>query len=142
MQILFILYFQLKIELENSKSKHFYNTMIIKIIIIIHSCNYMRVIRLLFSLSQLSHGMLYLRLFFSFIIYIILNVGLLYYWFYVFWIFLFSFLFSTEPPSARPVLSGGLQKYDVNDTVDVTCTSAPSRPPTKLTWHINDQEVS
>ncbi|XP_042237911.1 uncharacterized protein LOC121876656 [Homarus americanus] len=44
-----------------------------------------------------------------------------------------------EPPTSGPVITGGQSKYHVNDTVDLVCTSSPSRPPTHLSWRINDR---
>ncbi|XP_045125754.1 uncharacterized protein LOC123513014 [Portunus trituberculatus] len=42
-----------------------------------------------------------------------------------------------EPPTSGPVITGGKSRYHVNDTVDLVCTSSPSRPPTHLSWRIN-----
>ncbi|XP_071534092.1 uncharacterized protein [Panulirus ornatus] len=42
-----------------------------------------------------------------------------------------------EPPTSGPVITGGRTKYHVNETVDLVCTSSPSRPPTHLSWRIN-----
>ncbi|RXG71729.1 hypothetical protein Avbf_03850 [Armadillidium vulgare] len=46
-------------------------------------------------------------------------------------------LLVVEPLSSDPNLTGGKRKYDINDTVDLMCTSSPSRPAAHLTWVIN-----
>ncbi|XP_069954336.1 uncharacterized protein [Cherax quadricarinatus] len=46
-------------------------------------------------------------------------------------------LMVVEPPTSGPVITGGRSKYHVNDTVDLVCTSSPSRPPSHLSWKIN-----
>ncbi|ROT78592.1 hypothetical protein C7M84_002682 [Penaeus vannamei] len=43
----------------------------------------------------------------------------------------------TEPPTSGPVITGGRKTYRVNDTVELMCTSSPSRPPAHLSWRIN-----
>ncbi|XP_064091914.1 cell adhesion molecule 3-like [Macrobrachium nipponense] len=48
-------------------------------------------------------------------------------------------LLVVEPPTAGPVITGGKEKYKVNETVDLLCTSSPSRPATFLSWRINDR---
>ncbi|XP_042880319.1 uncharacterized protein LOC122258437 [Penaeus japonicus] len=42
-----------------------------------------------------------------------------------------------EPPTSGPVITGGRKTYRVNDTVELMCTSSPSRPPAHLSWRIN-----
>ena len=49
-----------------------------------------------------------------------------------------------ELPQSQPQITGGdIQKnYKVGDLLNLTCTSAPSNPPAKLEWILNDQPVS
>ncbi|KAK4287027.1 hypothetical protein Pmani_039891, partial [Petrolisthes manimaculis] len=50
-------------------------------------------------------------------------------------------LMVVEPPADGPVITGGRTKYHVNDTVDLVCTSSPSRPPSRLSWLINGRQA-
>ncbi|KAK3863414.1 hypothetical protein Pcinc_030813 [Petrolisthes cinctipes] len=50
-------------------------------------------------------------------------------------------LMVVEPPADGPVITGGRTKYHVNDTVDLVCTSSPSRPPSRLSWLINERQA-
>ena len=49
-----------------------------------------------------------------------------------------------ELPSTQPKISGGNVeiKYKPGDTLNLTCTSAPSNPPATLEWILNDRTVS
>ncbi|XP_069164046.1 cell adhesion molecule 3-like [Procambarus clarkii] len=44
-------------------------------------------------------------------------------------------------PEEKPLIYGTKNDYKIGDTAYVTCVSAESRPPTHLTWYINDQEA-
>ncbi|XP_076059655.1 uncharacterized protein LOC143036291 [Oratosquilla oratoria] len=46
-----------------------------------------------------------------------------------------------ELPSTGPFINGGRSQYHVNDTVDLNCTSGPSRPPAGLSWFLNGEEM-
>ena len=48
-----------------------------------------------------------------------------------------------ELPSSQPQISGGnLEiKYKPGDTLNLTCTSAPSNPPASLEWIVNNKKV-
>ena len=50
----------------------------------------------------------------------------------------------SELPQSQPQITGGdiLKNYKVGDLLNLTCTSAPSNPPAKLEWILNDQPVS
>jgi len=42
-------------------------------------------------------------------------------------------------PERGPRISGGRERYDVGDLVDVNCTSSNSKPAAQLQWLVNDQ---
>merc|ERR1712110_116797 len=42
-------------------------------------------------------------------------------------------------PERGPRISGGKDRYDVGDVVDVNCTSSNSKPAAELQWLVNDQ---
>ena len=44
-------------------------------------------------------------------------------------------------PERGPRISGGRERYDVGDLVDVNCTSSNSKPAAQLQWLVNDQPV-
>ena len=57
-------------------------------------------------------------------------------------IFYLSFL---ELPQNQPQITGGGDiniNYKPGDVLSLNCTSAPSNPPAKLKWLLNDQPVS
>ena len=55
-----------------------------------------------------------------------------------------NFNFFSELPKSLPIISGGDQNenYKPGDTLNLTCISAPSNPPARLEWSINDTPVS
>ena len=58
------------------------------------------------------------------------------------YILLISFL---ELPQNQPQITGGGDiniNYKPGDVLSLNCTSAPSNPPAKLKWLLNDQPVS
>ena len=52
----------------------------------------------------------------------------------------------SELPHSQPQITGGGDLKNVNykpgDLLNLTCTSAPSNPPAKLEWILNDEPVS
>ena len=47
-----------------------------------------------------------------------------------------------ELPDEGPVITGGLQNYQLNDQLTLNCTSPRTFPPTLLKWKINKKAVS
>ena len=47
-----------------------------------------------------------------------------------------------ELPDDGPVISGGLQNYQLNDQLTLNCTSPRTFPPTLLKWKINKKAVN
>jgi len=46
-----------------------------------------------------------------------------------------------ELPEEGPVISGGLPSYQLNDQLELNCTSARTYPPTVLKWFLNGRAV-
>ncbi|XP_022658463.1 uncharacterized protein LOC111249184 [Varroa destructor] len=44
-------------------------------------------------------------------------------------------------PSGGPVIEGLKKRYDLGDTINVTCRSAPSKPPPRLKWYVNGKRA-
>lgn len=44
-------------------------------------------------------------------------------------------------PETDPRITGGRARYQINDRVNVNCTSGRSKPAVKLTWFINGQHA-
>lgn len=54
----------------------------------------------------------------------------------------FSFLLRISVlPETDPRITGGRIRYQINDRVNVNCTSGRSKPAVKLTWFINGQHA-
>lgn len=49
--------------------------------------------------------------------------------------------FFTVLPDRGPTIIGARSRYNIGDTLNVTCMSGPSKPPSFLEWRVNDQEV-
>lgn len=47
--------------------------------------------------------------------------------------------FFSELPDEGPVITGGLQNYQLNDQLELNCTSPKSFPQTILKWYINNK---
>ena len=47
-----------------------------------------------------------------------------------------------ELPEEGPLISGGLPDYQLNDRLELNCTSQRTFPPTLLKWYINSEPVS
>lgn len=45
-------------------------------------------------------------------------------------------------PEADPRITGGRARYQINDRVNINCTSGRSKPAVKLTWFINGQPAN
>ena len=59
--------------------------------------------------------------------------------------YLFSIYLCLELPQNQPQITGGGDiniNYKPGDVLSLNCTSAPSNPPAKLKWLLNDQPVS
>ena len=50
-------------------------------------------------------------------------------------------IFFTVLPDRGPTIIGARSRYNIGDTLNVTCMSGPSKPPSFLEWRVNDQEV-
>ena len=48
-----------------------------------------------------------------------------------------------EVPKRNPQISGSdpMRDYSVGDTLNLTCVSAPSNPPSQLEWRLNGRPV-
>nr|XP_022901833.1 uncharacterized protein LOC111414667 [Onthophagus taurus] len=46
-----------------------------------------------------------------------------------------------EPQADNPNITFTKDRYEVGDTLEVNCTSAPSRPPAHITWYINEMKA-
>ena len=59
-------------------------------------------------------------------------------------VFPFYLLFLLELPKALPKISGGdpNENYKPGDTLNLTCTSAPSNPPASLEWSLHGKPVN
>lgn len=44
-------------------------------------------------------------------------------------------------PDRGPTIIGARSRYSIGDTLNVTCMSGPSKPPSFLEWRVNDEEV-
>ena len=40
------------------------------------------------------------------------------------------------------MITGGHKSYKLGEIINLNCTAPGSQPATKLTWHINDQQVN
>ena len=47
-----------------------------------------------------------------------------------------------ELPEEGPEIKGGLPNYQLNDRLELNCTSQRTFPPTLLKWYINNEPVS
>ncbi|RWS04219.1 hypothetical protein B4U79_18236 [Dinothrombium tinctorium] len=48
----------------------------------------------------------------------------------------------SEHEEDAPIITGGKSRYEINDVVNLTCTSTKAKPAPELSWFINEKELS